>query len=286
MQRQMVTAVILSLCLHILLVLAFVLFGALGSQLPKKPPIKYVQAVNVAAPKKAAPKEEPKPAPEPAPKAEPAPAPKPEPKQEPKPEPKPEPKEEPKPAPKPEPTPEPKKEPKPAPKPEPKQEPKPAPTPEPKEEPKPEPKPTPKFEQPDMLDMLAEEEARMAKQQAQERKAQAEEKAAAEAESAAEALADDAETAGYVDAIQGAIAQRWVRPPSARNGMLTVLAITLTPGGDVVDVKVIQSSGDKALDRSAVNAVKNVGRLPVPEGSLFERFRNMTFNFRPEDLRL
>lgn len=274
MQRQMVTAVILSLCLHILLVLAFVLFGALGSQLPKKPPIKYVQAVNVAAPKKAAPKEEPKPAPEPAPKAEPAPAPKPEPKQEPKPEPKPEPKEEPKPAPKPEPTPEPKKEPKPAP------------TPEPKEEPKPEPKPTPKFEQPDMLDMLAEEEARMAKQQAEERKAQAEEKAAAEAESAAEALADDAETAGYVDAIQGAIAQRWVRPPSARNGMLTVLAITLTPGGDVVDVKVIQSSGDKALDRSAVNAVKSVGRLPVPEGSLFERFRNMTFNFRPEDLRL
>lgn len=274
MQRQMVTAVILSLCLHILLVLAFVLFGALGSQLPKKPPIKYVQAVNVAAPKKAAPKEEPKPAPEPAPKAEPAPAPKPEPKQEPKPEPKPEPKEEPKPAPKPEPTPEPKKEPKPAP------------TPEPKEEPKPEPKPTPKFEQPDMLDMLAEEEARMAKQQAEERKAQAEEKAAAEAESAAEALADDAETAGYVDAIQGAIAQRWVRPPSARNGMLTVLAITLTPGGDVVDVNVIQSSGDKALDRSAVNAVKNVGRLPVPEGSLFERFRNMTFNFRPEDLRL
>lgn len=268
MQRQMVTAVILSLCLHILLVLAFVLFGALGSQLPKKPPIKYVQAVNVSAPKKAAPTEEPTPKAEPVPKIEP--------KQEPKPAPKPEPKKEPKPAPKPEPKPEPK----PAPKPEPK----PAPKPEPKPEPKP--KPAPTFEQPDMLDMLAEEEARMAKQQAQERKAQAEAKAAAEAEAAAEALADDAETASYVDAIQSVIAQRWVRPPSARNGMLTVLNITLTPGGDVVDVKVLQSSGDKALDRSAVNAVKNAGRLPVPEGSLFERFRNMTFNFRPEDLRL
>jgi|SRR5690554_1406463 len=268
MQRQMVTAVILSLCLHILLVLAFVLFGALGSQLPKKPPIKYVQAVNVSAPKKAAPTEEPTPKAEPVPKIEP--------KQEPKPAPKPEPKKEPKPAPKPAPKPEPK----PAPKPEPKPEPKPAPKPEPK------PKPAPTFEQPDMLDMLAEEEARMAKQQAQERKAQAEAKAAAEAEAAAEALADDAETASYVDAIQSVIAQRWVRPPSARNGMLTVLNITLTPGGDVVDVKVLQSSGDKALDRSAVNAVKNAGRLPVPEGSLFERFRNMTFNFRPEDLRL
>ena len=284
MQRQMVTAVILSLCLHILLVLAFVLFGALGSQLPKKPPIKYVQAVNVSAPKKAAPTEEPTPKAEPVPKIEPKqepkPAPKPEPKPAPKPEPKPAPKPEPKPAPKPEPKPAPKPEPKPAPKPEPK----PAPKPEPKPEPKP--KPAPTFEQPDMLDMLAEEEARMAKQQAQERKAQAEAKAAAEAEAAAEALADDAETASYVDAIQSVIAQRWVRPPSARNGMLTVLNITLTPGGDVVDVKVLQSSGDKALDRSAVNAVKNAGRLPVPEGSLFERFRNMTFNFRPEDLRL
>lgn len=276
MQRQMVTAVILSLCLHILLVLAFVLFGALGSQLPKKPPIKYVQAVNVSAPKKAAPTEEPTPKAEPVPKIEP--------KQEPKPAPKPEPKKEPKPTPKPAPKPEPKPAPRPEPKPAPKPEPKPAPKPEPKPEPKP--KPAPTFEQPDMLDMLAEEEARMAKQQAQERKAQAEAKAAAEAEAAAEALADDAETASYVDAIQSVIAQRWVRPPSARNGMLTVLNITLTPGGDVVDVKVLQSSGDKALDRSAVNAVKNAGRLPVPEGSLFERFRNMTFNFRPEDLRL
>src|SRR5690625_5935722 len=100
MQRQMVTAVILSLCLHILLVLAFVLFGTLGSQLPKKPPIKYVQAVNVSAPKKAAPTEEPTPKAEPVPKIEP--------KQEPKPAPKPEPKKEPKPAPKPEPKPEPK----------------------------------------------------------------------------------------------------------------------------------------------------------------------------------
>lgn len=273
MQRQTVTAIMISLCLHVLLVLGFILLGALDSQLPKKPPIKYVQAVNVAAFQQASPKVEP----EPVKQSEPAPPPSVEPKPVPKSEPvaKPEPV---KPVPKPKPEPKPEPKPKPAPKPEPK--------PEPKPTPKPAVKPAPVFEQLDMLDMLAAEDTRRVEQEITERKAKAAAQALAEAEAAATALENDAATSGYFDAIKSTIEQRWVIPPSARNGMLTVLQITLIPGGEVIDAKVIQSSGDAMLDRSAVNAVKNAGRLPVPEGELFERFRNLTFNFRPEDLRL
>lgn len=274
MQRQTVIAIMISLCLHVLLVLGFILLGAMDSQLPKKPPIKYVQAVNVAALQQAPPKVEPAPVkqPEPTPKPNVEPKPVPKPKPAPKPVPKPEPKPTPKPAPKPAPEPAPK--------------PKPAPKPEPKPEPKPAPKPAPVFEQLDMLDMLAAEDTRRVEQEIAERRAKAAAQALAEAEAAATALENDAATSGYFDAIKSTIEQRWVRPPSARNGMLTVLQITLIPGGEVIDAKVIQSSGDVMLDRSAVNAVKNAGRLPVPEGELFERFRHLTFNFRPEDLRL
>lgn len=291
MQTPMARAVLLSLFLHIALVLVFVLFGALGTTLPEKPPIQYVQIMSMPAPQAATkaptPKPEPTPAPQPAPepKPEPEPAPKPEPEPAPKPEPKPAPKPEPKkPAPAPKPKPEPKPEPKPAPK---KPEPKPEPKPKPK--PKPEPKPAPVFEELDTIDALAAEEAALAKARNEQLKREAAAQRAREASQAAQAadnLAADAETAEYVDAIRMVIAQRWVRPPSARNGMLTVLKITLAPGGDVLNAVVVESSGDAALDRSALNAVNNARRLPVPEGALFQRFRELTFNFRPEDLRL
>jgi len=59
--------------------------------------------------------------------------------------------------------------------------------------------------------------------------------------------------------------------------------IRLLPGGEVLDVKLVKSSGDRAFDDSAVNAVKSAGRLPVPSGDLFNRhFRDITINFHPQ----
>lgn len=89
--------------------------------------------------------------------------------------------------------------------------------------------------------------------------------------------------------IQQAVISRWTRPPSARNGMQAVLAIALVPTGDVAGVSVLQTSGNNAFDRSAINAVERAGRFPEVqqlEPAVFEReFRRFQLIFRPEDLR-
>lgn len=100
------------------------------------------------------------------------------------------------------------------------------------------------------------------------------------------ALGDSAEMAGYERDIRNAVSRRWTRPPSARNHMEVRLRVRLAPGGDVLDVSVVTPSGDAALDRSAVAAVRNASPLPVPSGREFENFRQFDFLFRPEDMRL
>jgi len=56
-----------------------------------------------------------------------------------------------------------------------------------------------------------------------------------------------------------------------------------------VGVTVLETSGNVAFDRSAMNAVDKVGRFPevsALERAVFERdFRRFQLIFRPEDLR-
>lgn len=97
----------------------------------------------------------------------------------------------------------------------------------------------------------------------------------------------DAPIIGEYEAhIQSKIAQSWSRPLSARNGMQATLQINLVPGGDVTHVKVIQSSGNKAFDLSATQAVRKASPLPVPEdlGVFTRNYRIFNLLFSPEDL--
>ena len=105
---------------------------------------------------------------------------------------------------------------------------------------------------------------------------------------ARKAITDDEKAMAYVAQIQREIVQNWSRPPSARNGMEVLLRVLLIPTGEVVDVKVKDSSGNDAFDRSAVLAVTKARRFVVPTDSLrFERdLREFTVLFRPDDLRL
>ncbi|MBL6690255.1 MAG: cell envelope integrity protein TolA [Pseudomonadales bacterium] len=105
---------------------------------------------------------------------------------------------------------------------------------------------------------------------------------------ARKAVTDDEKAMAYVYQIQREIIQNWSRPPSARNGMEALLRVRLIPTGEVVDVKVEDSSGNDAFDRSAVLAVRKANRFVVPSDTRrFERdFREFTVLFRPDDLRL
>lgn len=171
-------------------------------------------------------------------------------------------------------------------KPKPQAKPKPAAKPKPKPKPVVKPKPKklvlPDIAQPDLAAQIAAENIAMQAQQEQQQTQAQEQKH----EDAAEQLEQDSETAASVAAIKNALSAKWQRPPSARNGMEVLLQIQLLPGGDVRSVSILTSSGDKALDASAVSAVENASPLPVPSGELFDKFRKFSLRFRPEDLRL
>jgi len=91
----------------------------------------------------------------------------------------------------------------------------------------------------------------------------------------------------YVGLIQQTISRYWIRPPSARTGMIVTLSLNLLPGGELNEVNVVESSGNAAFDRPAVLAVQKAGRFPVPDDPiLFDRyFRTLKVRFNPEDLR-
>ncbi len=112
----------------------------------------------------------------------------------------------------------------------------------------------------------------------------AHESQAMERERAARTAAELAES--YAARISRAIEQNWKRPPSARNGMHAVLLIDLVPTGEVVAVRIVESSGNAAFDRSAERAVERLGKLEVPDDPrIFERyFRRLRLEFQPEDL--
>ncbi|MQX54644.1 energy transducer TonB [Alcanivorax sediminis] len=202
-----------------------------------------------------------------APVAKPTPEKKPAPKPKPVEKPKPKPAEKPKPVEKPKPKPA--EKPKPAAKPKPKPEPKPA--------PKPDPKPVvPEIEEASLEEMLADEEIEM------DRKP---EPASDEAEDAASnADQSDVEVASHSDAIRAAVKQRWRIPGTyrGRNDLKTTVRIRTIPGGDVLDVSVVESSGYPQFDESVIKAVQLASPLPVPSGALFDKeFRSFLMMFEP-----
>ena len=83
--------------------------------------------------------------------------------------------------------------------------------------------------------------------------------------------------------------RNWNIPATARQGMYATVEIHLTPTGDIVDVRILRSSGDMAFDRSVEQAVRRTERLPrvaEVDPMLFERrLRRIQINFRPEGLR-
>ncbi len=168
--------------------------------------------------------------------------------------------------------------PKPKPKPTPKPTPKPKPAPEPAPEPVPEPKPV-EVEKPEPA-LDAEQLAALTRSELD---------SLVDAEIAASSAGEPSLRDVVAATIRASVINRWTRPPSARNGMVSILSIQLVPTGEVVGVSVLQSSGNTAFDRSAMTAVERTGRFPQVaklDNQTFEaNFRRFQLIFKPEDLR-
>ncbi len=101
------------------------------------------------------------------------------------------------------------------------------------------------------------------------------------------AKAKAAEVSGVIDrykaGILRAIGQNWVVPGGANKNLSSLYLIQLAPGGVVVDIKLLRSSGNPALDRSAKVAILKASPLPVPKDpALFDNFRELRLTVSPK----
>ncbi len=134
------------------------------------------------------------------------------------------------------------------------------------------------------------EKARLAeeKRKQDEAKAEAALKEAMAAEEAEQAAAaqvgqDTSELARYQSRIKSAIENEFVQPLGLPDGLKCTLFVRVIPGGEVIESRVIQSSGNPVFDKQAENAVLKASPLPVPDAPrLFNEMREFNFVFDPE----
>ncbi len=92
-------------------------------------------------------------------------------------------------------------------------------------------------------------------------------------------------TGEYRARIKNEVIRHWNMPSGSSDTLKTVVKVRIIPGGDVVDVQIINSSGDPAFDQSVEKAVYRAAPLPVPpiESGLFDHFREVIFKFAPHN---
>ncbi|GMQ87203.1 MAG: hypothetical protein BMS9Abin08_0401 [Gammaproteobacteria bacterium] len=123
------------------------------------------------------------------------------------------------------------------------------------------------------------EEARRkaAEQEMQARLAAEQERMASQRLTAMQRMIDE-----YVLYIQEKVQRSWIRPPDSGSGLSCTVEVRLIPSGEVVDVRIVRSSGNSAFDRSVEAAVFKASPLPVPpDVEVMEKFRTIRFEFKP-----
>ena len=90
----------------------------------------------------------------------------------------------------------------------------------------------------------------------------------------------------YSNLIRDQVIINWKQPSSAKKGMSAEILITLVPTGEIVQVKLIKTSGNQAFDSSTLNAIQKVSKIDGLDMSrrLFDNnFRKFTLVFNPEN---
>jgi colicin import membrane protein len=82
--------------------------------------------------------------------------------------------------------------------------------------------------------------------------------------------------------ISSKIRSNIVMPPDVANSAQAIFAVTLLPGGAVLNARLAQSSGNAAYDNAVERAILKSQPLPLPaDASLFNRFRELKLKFKP-----
>ncbi len=89
----------------------------------------------------------------------------------------------------------------------------------------------------------------------------------------------------YKAMILSAIGQNWLVPSGVDKNLSSVFDIQLAPGGVVISVTLVKSSGNDALDQSAQTAIYKTSPLPVPQDPVeFNNFRDLRLTVSPKEV--
>lgn len=160
----------------------------------------------------------------------------------------------------------------------------PKPKPKPEAKPKPEPKPQPKDDEL-QRSLIREQVALEQRRLDAERRRIDEERRKLQAERTARELAAAARNkmlAEYVNRIRAKVRQNWILPQDIKGNPECVFKVVQLPTGEVLDAKLVKSSGNAALDEAVLRAILKSSPLPLPANrELFER--ELELVFRPKD---
>ncbi len=146
-------------------------------------------------------------------------------------------------------------------------------------------KPVPNREEPDFRKQLAEEQKHIDQQKAvQDQRA----RAAAEASQRAQLQADQAAIASarglndYLAKIVGKVRGNISLPPSIQGNPEAIILVTQLPTGDVLNIKIRKSSGNKQLDEAIERAILKSSPLPKPDQAQFFA-RELELKYKPRE---
>jgi TolA protein len=75
---------------------------------------------------------------------------------------------------------------------------------------------------------------------------------------------DAGEMNKYFAEVTDLIWREWAYPDSERSDLVNRVSLKIAPDGRILAVKLEASSGDNVFDKSTLNAVRKVGKLPPP----------------------
>jgi len=105
----------------------------------------------------------------------------------------------------------------------------------------------------------------------------------AAADSTSPAPPSQGEIDKYKALIIQAISSQWIVPPNLPQNISCELDVRVAPGGVVLQVSIVRSSGNPVLDNSAIAAVNKASPLPVPATpGLFDQFRELHLTVKPD----
>ena len=129
-----------------------------------------------------------------------------------------------------------------------------------------------------------EEDAKKKREQEKRRREEEIAKREAEKARAAQLEARQKEFNEYVSRIRAKIKSRANVPDSVTGKPTVQVQIRILPGGEVLDIRVIKPSGNRAYDSAIERAIRSASPLPVPDvnSELFPQFREPILNFEHE----